>query len=647
MQNLFNPGKIGSIEIKNRIVMAPMGTTGLVELDGRYSQRGIDHFVARAKGGVGLIETGLMAVDVEVEKRWGVWSHIPRADSGIYIARLNELTDGVHEYGSKIFAQLTAGFGRVARPAILNTSGAIAPSTQPCYWDNKILARGLQIEEIKKLIKAFGSAAVILKMAGFDGIEIHAHEGYLVDQFMTSKWNKRTDEYGGNLEGRLKFPIDIVKEIRREIGTELPIVFRMAGKHFTEGGRELKESIEIAKKLQKVGIDAFHVDAGCYDAWNWAHPPCYMEPGPSIGFAEAIKKNVSIPVIAVGRLNYPDLAEKVISTGKADFVALGRALLADPEWPIKVKQGHIEDIRPCIGCHDGCLGRIMIEGKYLSCAVNPQTGMEKELAITPAKRAKSILVIGGGPAGLEAARVLALRGNKVTLWDNNNELGGKLIAAGRPKFKSDLLKLVKYLSIQVEKLGVKVKLNKKATPEDIIKENPEILILATGTTTKIPEIPGVDKKELKKATDVLLEKEEVGQKVIIIGGSCAGCEVALWLAQQGKNVTIIEILNEAMSDLFVANKIQLTEMLKNENVKILTGVKKIKVNVNEVTIKIDKKNEKIVADTLVLAAGYESERKLEEQLHEQKFPIHLIGDCDSPGKIQSAIWQAYRLARKI
>ena len=271
MEFLFKRGQIGKLELKNRIVMAPMGTTGLVELDGRYSQRGIDYFAARAKGGVGLIETGLMVVDVEIEKRAsGPWSHMPRADSPLYIPRLNELTDAIHEYGAKIAAQLTAGFGRTARGSIINSGWAIAPSQQPCFWNPNIIARGLNIEEIENLIKAFGVAATVIKMAGFDAIELHGHEGYLFDQFMTAKWNKRTDKYGGNLEGRLTFPLEIIESIRKAVGPDFPLIYRIAVRHHIEGGRDIDESIVIAKRFEEAGLNCLHIDAGCYESWNWA-----------------------------------------------------------------------------------------------------------------------------------------------------------------------------------------------------------------------------------------------------------------------------------------------------------------------------------------------------------------------------------------
>lgn len=648
MKHLFKTGKIGKLEIKNRIVMAPMGTTGLVELDGRYSPRGIDYYVARAKGGVGLIETGLMAVDVEIEKRaWGPWSHLARADSPIYIARLSELADAVHEYGAKIVSQMTGGFGRVARGAISNPGWAIAPSPQPCFWNPNAIARGLSIEEIEKLIKAFGAAATTVKMAGFDGVEIHAHEGYLIDQFMTAKWNKRTDRYGGDLDGRLRFALEIIEAIRKATGPDFPLIFRMAGRHCIEGGREIEESIIVAKRFEGAGVNCLHVDAGCYDSWNWAHPPLYMKRGSALDCAAAIKKAVSIPVIAVGRLGDPELAEKILVEGQADFIALGRSLLADPEWPNKVKEGRLDDIRPCIGDHDGCMGRIMMEGKHLSCTVNPQTGRERDFTIQPALSKKSVLVIGGGPAGMEVARVAALRGHKVALWEKNAQLGGHLIPACVPEFKVDVKNLIDYLSRQIKKLGVQVELKKEATPELVRKSNPDEVIIATGASHVIPEIPGIGSRPVTTSIDLLLGKKEAGSEVVVLGGGVTGCETALWLAQKGKKVTLLEVLGDVMVDSFPSNKLQLTQMMVDAGIKTITGARILEITNKGLTFENAKGKQILGADSIVLAVGFKPERRLVDQFPDVPFPVHIIGDCSAPGKIQSAIWGAFRLGLRI
>jgi 2-enoate reductase len=645
---LFEPGKIGNIETKNRIVMAPMGTTGLVELDGRYSQRGIDYFAARAKGGVGLIITGLMAVDAEIERRaHGPWSLLPRADSPVFIARLNELADAVHDYGAKIAAQLTAGFGRVAKGAVISSGWAIAPSSQPCFWDQSITARGLSLEEVEGLIRAFGAAAGTVKMAGFDAVELHAHEGYLIDQFMTALWNKRTDKYGGNLDGRLTFATEIIASIRKAVGPDFPIIFRMAARHHIEGGRDIDESITMAKRLEEAGVDCLHVDAGCYESWDWAHPPNSMEPALSVDDAAQVKRSVGIPVIAVGRLGYPRLAEETLAGGKADFIALGRSLLADPEWPRKVQEGRLDDIRPCIGDHEACMGRIYFEAKYLSCTVNPQTGMEREYALKPAPEKKSVLIVGGGPAGMEAARIAALRGHDVTLWERQGRLGGNLIAAAVPAFKSDIGSLLTFLSSQVNKVGVHIELNKEATPELIAGKNPDEVIIATGARHVIPEIPGTDNERIATATDLFLGKEQPGEKVVVVGGGMIGCEAALWLAQKGMKVTVIEMLEDVMTDVFHANRQHMLRLLSELSVAIRKGTRLLEVGRAGIVVKNAGGKEEIEADTVVLAVGLRPVTELIDALKGTFYPVHAIGDCVSPRRIKGAVWDAFRLAQRI
>jgi 2-enoate reductase len=645
MQSLFEPGNIGKLVIKNRIVMAPMGTTGMVEPDGRYSQRAIDYFVARAKGGVGLIITGLMAVDFEIEKRApSPWSIYPRVDSPIFIARLNELTDAVHEYGAKISAQFTAGAGRNARKSIAQSGWAIAPSSQPCFWDPSINARELTVEEIETLVKAFGVGAVTVKAAGFDAIELHGHEGYLMDQFMTALWNKRTDKYGGELEGRLTFLLEIIAAIRQAVGEEFPLIYRMAGRHHIEGGRDIDESVLIAKRLEEAGVNCLHIDAGCYEAWDWAHPPIYQEL--TVEDASKIKSSVGIPVIAVGRLDNPKLAEKIVAEGKADFVALGRGLLADPEWPNKFREGRFEDIRPCIGDHDGCMGRIF-DGKYLSCTVNPQAGMERELSIQPTPHKKSVLVIGGGPAGMEAARVGALRGHEVTLWEKNGQLGGNLIPASVPEFMSDMRDLISYMSCQIDKVGVRIELETEASPELVINSGADEVIVATGAVPLMPEISGHTDERVATACDLLLGKREASERIAVIGGGYIGCETGLWLAQNGKKVTIIEAVDELMRDEFLANKQFLLRLLADTGVKMMTRTQLLEITDKGVLVGNSGGKALIEAGTVALAIGLKPVNSLIDALKGAHVPVHAIGDCIAPRKLLIAMWEAFRLGLRI
>ena len=627
--------------------MAPMGARGLVEPDGRFSRRAIDYYVARANGGVGLIITGLMAVDTEIERRApSPWTPLARSDSTLYIARLNELTEAVHDYGTKIGAQLTAGYGRIARQEVVSSGWAVSPSVQPCLCDASIMTRELDIEDIERLVKAFGVAAPIVKAAGFDAIELHGHEGYLIDQFMTPCWNRRRDKYGGDLGGRLRFPLEIISSIRKAIGPDFPLIFRMAGRHHIQGGREIEESIAVAKRFEEAGVDCLHIDAGCPESKFWAHPPIYMDRGCNVDCASAIKDNVHIPVIAVGRLGYPDLAETILAEGKADFVALGRALLADPQWPKKVRNGRLHEIRPCIGDYEGCMGRI-IKGKYISCAVNPQTGMEREFEIRPALEKKSILVIGGGPAGMEAARVAALRGHRVTLWEKEGQLGGNLIPASIPEFKADIKDLIAYLSHQMEILGVQIERYKEATPDSVQNENANEIIIATGAIPATPEILGSEKKNISQAIDLLRGKRETGRNVVILGGGIIGCETALWLAQKGKRVVIIETLDDVMIDIFPVNRQFMVRMLTEANVTIMTGVQSMELENGGVIVGNLGEEKYIKADSVITATGLRPNTNLIDALKDVGISFSAIGDCVAPRNIMSAIWEGFRLARRI
>jgi 2-enoate reductase len=644
---LFEPGKIGTLFIKNRIVMAPMGTTGLVEGDGRLSQRGIDYYTARAKGGTGLIMTGLTRVSRKEEEELGI-PFLPRlmADSNIYVARLNELADAMHDYGAKVAVQLTAGLGRVAVPRALKKSKPRAPTAMPCLWDPSILTHELTVAEIEELVQAFELSAEVVRTAGIDAVELHGHEGYLLDQFKTSLWNKRTDKYGGSFEGRLRFPLEVIRAIKKGAGEDFPIVYRFALTHYLPGGREVEEGLEIARRLEAAGIDALDVDAGCFETWYWPHPPTYQPPGCMIKMAEMVKKVVRIPVIAVGRLGYPELAESVLQEGKADFIALGRALLADPDWPNKVKEGREEDIRPCLGDHE-CVGRI-VEGKYLSCAVNPMTGMERDFAIEQAERKKTVLVIGGGPSGMEAARNAAIKGHKVTLWEKEKVLGGNLIPASVPYFKQDYKSLIDYLSVQIKKLGITIELGKEATPELILRMKPDAVLIATGGTPIIPDITGVGNEKVITAVDLLLAKKEAGESVAIVGGGLTGCETALYLAQQGKRVTIVEALDGVARDVPAPNRMQLTKLLDEALVKILTETDVLEINDSGITVCGTNGNtSKLAADTVVLAIGLKSSTALLEALEGKLQEVYAIGDCVKPRRVVNAIWEAFRTVRLI
>jgi len=657
---LFEPVNIGKVTVKNRIAMAPMEIIGMINPDGSIMQRAIDYYIERAKGDVGLIISGLFKVENDIDPL--VYGQ-PLVSSAA-LPSFAELSEAVHSFGAKIFIQLTAGYGRTASPSELRGQPVSASAT-PNYWDPALTCRELSTEEVERLVKAFGEAATIVKMAGIDGIELHGHEGYLFDQFTTAVWNRRADKFGGDLKGRLTLPIETLNIIKKTVGKDFPVQYRFGLKHYMKGtnakgilpgeeykeaGRDIDEGLEMAALLEKAGFDSLHVDAGCYESWYWAHPPMYQEHGCMVDMAEKVKKVVKIPVLAVGRLGIPELAEGIIEDGKADIVALGRALLADPGWPIKVQEGKTEDIRPCLGCHDGCMGRIM-EGKTLSCAVNFATGREKLYQLRPALKPKKVLVVGGGVAGMEAARVAALVEHKVTLYEKGKSLGGHLIEASVPDFKQDLRRLNDWYKNQLQKLGIEIKLETKVTPELVERENPDEVFVATGSNFIKPDILGIERSNVVTAIDLLLGKGKMGDSVLVVGGGLIGCETALWLAKQGTKVTIVEILPELMiAGLPVPheNRMMLLELLAANNVNILTNTGIQEVIAEGAITSSEIFNERTIkADTVVLALGLKPDDELYESLRRKVAHLHVLGDCREPRNIMGAIWDSYEVAHLI
>jgi len=508
--NLFEPGHIGKLTIKNRIVMAPMNTIH-EDRDGCVTQRMIDYFAARAKGGTGLIMTGFTRAHRKSEYvpgSGGLWM-----DTDAHIAMASDLAEAVHDYGAKICMQLSAGLGRQeVNPTF--EKRPVASSQIPCYVDPKVVCRPLTKAEIRDIVKEYAKAARRIVTAGFDMIEVHGHTGYLIDQFMTPFWNKRTDEYGGDIRRRMRFPIELISSVRDVVGTGFPLSFRLSADHKIPNGRKLSEALEIARLLESAGIDVLHIDGGCYDSMPWIFPPIYYPEGPMVELAAAVKKVVQIPVITVGKIIRPEFAEQIIKDGRADFIAMGRQLIADPEWANKAREGRVEDICPCIACNELCIGNVFFS-RPLGCSVNAAAGKERYYALERPEKQKKIMVIGGGPAGMEAARVAALRGHNVTLYEKDKTLGGQLKAASKPAFKVELQRLVNYLSVQLRKVGVNVETGKKVTAQlvDILK--PDVVVIATGATPLVCRIPGVE--NTINVIDLHLGNIKVGNSVIVAG----------------------------------------------------------------------------------------------------------------------------------
>lgn len=675
-EHLFSPVKIGKVEVPNRIALLPMGVFSprLMNKDGSYTKDGADYYIERAKGGTGLIITGLVPLPKNA-----MASILNDPES--YVKNQKYLADGIHKYGSKVFIMISALSGRSS-----TNPDDPAPSALPNVWNPKRNNREMTKAEIEEYIQGFAIGAKAAKDAGIDGVEIHAvHEGYLLDQFTIRNYNHRQDEYGGSLENRLRFPCEIVKAIKKECGEDFPVSIRYSVKSYTKGfnrgavpgetfdefGRDYEESFQVAKMLEEAGYDMLDCDNGTYDAWYWPHPPVYMPKALNLDDVAELRKHVNIPVICGGRFDDPSLADEAIAQGRIDMMGMGRPLLADADRANKFKEGREDDIRPCISCHFGCLARIFQYDakthatKDISCALNPRCGMENHYNITQAKTKKKIAVVGGGIAGMEAARVAALRGHFVDLYEKTDQLGGVFIAASAFEFKEDDRKLLQWYRKQIKDTGVHVLFHTEFKPED--RANYDEVFVATGAHERKLNTPGFDSPHVRYAVDVLTHQNIENQNVVIIGGGLTGCELAYDLARRNKKVTIVEALPEILNveGLSAANYNCLKELLRFYHVDVLkySTVKKYEngkafvettslnvPNINDRAMVmslqgVHKTMQEIPVDTIIVSVGYMADQDLYNQIKDEH--VHLLGDAVHPGNLMSAIWGAYTTALHI
>jgi 2,4-dienoyl-CoA reductase-like NADH-dependent reductase (Old Yellow Enzyme family)/thioredoxin reductase len=636
IEKLMQPFRLKNIELRNRIVMAPM-LSRLCHPDGIVSQKLIDYYAERAKGGVGLIIVEYCYIDDKESKA-------NPGQLGAYddqlLAGLGDLAEGIQEWGAKAILQICHA-GRSTSAKFMGRQ-PIAPSAISSPTGE--IAREMALEEIGATIESFAEAARRAKTAGFDGVELHGTHGYLMAQFLSPYTNRRTDKYGRD---RGLFALETLDRVRSRVGNDYLVGYRISGEEFIEGGVTLKETKAFAQRLEERGIDYIHVSAGIPETGQYSIMPMYLPKGYLLPLAEGIKSAVKVPIMAVGAIHAPDLAEETLQKNRADLIVMGRALIADPELPQKIHSGQLEDVRTCLRCNEGCSSRIR-QNKTQRCAINAEVGRERQMRLHPVSRAKHVCVIGGGPAGMEAARVLALRRHRVTLSEKEKELGGLLRYATVPDFKAEMKSFLEYLKTQVAKLGVEILLNHRATPESIKELEPESVVLATGSSVRVPDIPGAGKPFVATFVEVLSGEFKAGERVIVAGGAAMGCEIAAYLASAGKEVTLVEMLGELATDLEPRSRLTLLQLLKERGVEVLNNWKLEKIeNGYVLLVGRDGNKQEVAADSVILALGLESNQELLKPLRESFKDIYVIGDCVEPRKVYQAIHEGAFVGRAI
>ena len=680
---LFTPWKVGNVEIKNRIVMCPMGGTSLFgwfELGGcHFDKEAAKFFLERAKNNVGLIIPGIAPLR---DTFWGKWLW----QNPKMFKELKVFMDEIHATGAKLFIQLTAGMGRswaitdlvaprhtnkftraLIKPVLDTNHELASPSPLPSRWDPEITTPEMTKEQIHEIIEAFAKTAKLCMEAGVDGVEVHAvHEGYLLDQFTMEWTNHRSDEYGGSFENRFRFPVEVVKAIKAACGEEFPVSLRYSveskvkgfrqgavpGETYTEVGRCMEESEKAAKYLQDAGYDMLNADNGTYDSWYWAHPPMYMPQNCNLEDVAHIKKFVDIPVVCAGRME-PEVGAQAIAEGRIDAMGVARQFLADPEWITKLIEDRLEDIKPCICCHSGCFNFSSSKGHantqdlhdtmhLARCAVNAETMQTTVHYIKPARKQKHIVVIGGGIGGMESALVCAKRGHRVTLYEKSDRLGGVFIAAAAPSFKEKDKALIAWYERELTKYpNIEVRL--ESYVNDATGVDADEVIIATGAKANRIPVPGIEHGI--QAVDFLLGKKAVGQKVAIIGGGLTGCEIAYELYLQGKQPTIVEMKDDLMDvpGVCLANTSFLRDFFGANKVPVHLNTRLNEIHADGVTVTGPEGNSfKIDADNVILSVGYRPSPLTEKGRH-----IHLVGDCDKVGNLRTVIWQAWDVCMKL
>ena len=640
-ERLFQPLQLGGLTLPNRVVMTPV-KLGYATKRGEVTDRHIAFYVRRAEGGAGLIITEPMVI-------WPNGREIP-TQLGIYddglLPGLRRLTDAVHAAGGRIFAHINHA-GRAANPKLVPEGDRVSAWAVRCPA-NGVLPRPLDREEIPTYVGYFAQAARRAKEAGFDGLEIPFSHGYLIHQFLSPLTNHRDDEYGGPLENRLRFGLEVLAAVREAVGADFPILVRMNALDHVPGGLTLWDAIPIAQALEAVGVDGLSVTSGTmcesvpFCLYPAGTPKAHLPP-----FSAQIRTVVSVPVGVAGRIRRPDWAEEVLERGQADFIGLGRPFLADPDWPRKAQAGDVEGIALCAACHQGCLAELR-KGHTTSCLVNPLTGHEGEVRISPTDRPKQVLVVGGGVAGLEAAWVAAQRGHHVTLYEKSDRLGGQFHIASVPPHKEEFFDLIRFLETMVRRAGVEIHLNTLVTPEMVREMAPDVAVIATGGVPLIIHFLGLEEANWVSAHDLLDGRAEVTtNSALVIGGGLVGLETADFLAARGKRVTVVEMLDTIGGDMDPLARAVLTKRLQERAVMVYTGTKVVRVEKDRVIARRGDREVVFPVETIVMAVGARANREPADALQDAPFEVHVIGDAVRPRKALEAIQEGFKVGLEV
>ena len=664
LRRLFTPLKIKDLEIRNRIVMPAFGLAYTPER--KVNQKLLDFYQARAQGGCGLIIVGGVGIDFV-----GGGPMMLGIDDDSFIPGYEKLAEVVHRHGAKLFLQLFHA-GRYQFSFLIGQK-AVAPSPVKSRY-TKEEPRELSKEEILEIEDKFAQAALRAKKAGADGVELIGSAGYLINQFLSPITNQRTDEYGGSFENRARFVLETIEKIREKVGDDYVVTIRMSGNDFMPGGNDNEIMSEYARLFVEKGLDAVNVTGGWHET-RVPQLPMAVPPGAFTYLALGIKRKVSVPVFSANRIYHPLQAERILQEGWADAVCIGRAQIADPEWANKAKEGRFDEIRPCVGCMQGCMDRLF-SGKSVECLANPLAGYEGERKIEPVKEKEKVLVVGAGPGGCESAITLKKRGYEVELWEESDKIGGQIHLAGTPPGRRDFLRLIDFYQHELTRLGVEVKLNKKATAQEIEKGGFDRVIVASGASPIKPNIPGIDQDFVHQAWEVLKGEVELGEKVAVLGGGATGVETAIYIASQGTisaetlkflflnqaetpeklyelctkgthQVVILEMLPKIGPDLGMATRWVLLQELRRLGVKTITNARVVEIKPGEVIYEVEGEKKSEPADSVVLALGSVPNQELVEELKKAEIEFEMVGDAKEPRKIIDAIHEGFLVASKL